>query len=342
MHDRRADYKMISSWLALSNAEKLEYIRAVKCLDTLPSKGNYSAARTRRDDWTAMHIFRSRPTVPSYIPGNISTLQVEPPGIHFNGIFLPWHRYYLLSFETALIEECGYKGAQPYWDWTIWTPRNKRKFADSPIFDPTYGFGGNGVGQSSDGKASTGYDSRGGSCVTDGPFANLTLTLGPGYNLSANPHCLKRKFFVLANDTYLGPEMITDVLKEKNYFDMIMAMTKSPDLSNPKRYGVHTTGHIGPGGEEADFWSSPNDPIFVVHHANLDRVWDSWQDQAPENLYAINGPTSMGKGLTRGPGNTTLDDMLEMSPDIAPNLPARALMDSLNKNGKGISCVRYE
>lgn len=26
-------------------------------------------------------------------------------------------RLYIWTFETALIEECGYKGAQPYWDW---------------------------------------------------------------------------------------------------------------------------------------------------------------------------------------------------------------------------------
>lgn len=26
-------------------------------------------------------------------------------------------RYFLWTYETALIEECGYKGAQPYYDW---------------------------------------------------------------------------------------------------------------------------------------------------------------------------------------------------------------------------------
>lgn len=91
-----------------------------------------------------------------------------------------------------------------------------------------------------------------------------------------------------------------------------------------------------------DFHSSPNDPIFYLHHANLDRVWDLWQQLLPENLYAINGPTSMGKAGARGPGNTTLDDMLLMSPDIAPDLPARAFMDPLNRDGKGICCFRYE
>lgn len=88
----------------------------------------------------------------------------------------------------------------------------------------------------------------------DGPFANVTLTLGPKYNLSATPHCLTRNFVTLAaNDTYVGPEMISDVLKEKDYFDMIMAMTKTPTNSNPKKFGVHSIGHSGPGGEVCIF-----------------------------------------------------------------------------------------
>lgn len=80
----------------------------------------------------------------------------------------------------------------------------------------------------------------------------------------------------------------------------------------------------------------------MVHHTNLDRVWDLWQKQVPENLMTIGGPTSMGKALSRGPGETTLDTMLFMSPDIGPDLPARASMDPLNRDGKGINCFRYE
>ena len=39
--------------------------------------------------------------------------------IHQTGYFLPWHRLYVQSFEDALRTKCGYKGVQPYWDWTI-------------------------------------------------------------------------------------------------------------------------------------------------------------------------------------------------------------------------------
>jgi hypothetical protein len=36
-------------------------------------------------------------------------------GIHGTGTFLPWHRYAIQLWETALRTECEYKGAQPYW-----------------------------------------------------------------------------------------------------------------------------------------------------------------------------------------------------------------------------------
>ena len=34
-------------------------------------------------------------------------------------MFLPWHRYYVQYLEDVLKGKCGYKGVQPYWDWSI-------------------------------------------------------------------------------------------------------------------------------------------------------------------------------------------------------------------------------
>jgi hypothetical protein len=33
--------------------------------------------------------------------------------IHFSGIFMPWHRWFVHTYEKALRDECGYKGYQP-------------------------------------------------------------------------------------------------------------------------------------------------------------------------------------------------------------------------------------
>lgn len=37
---------------------------------------------------------------------------------HFTGLFFPWHRWYVHTYEKALSERCGFRGMIPCWDWT--------------------------------------------------------------------------------------------------------------------------------------------------------------------------------------------------------------------------------
>lgn len=40
----------------------------------------------------------------------------------------------------------------------------------------------------------------------------------------------------------------------------------------------------------ADFFSSPGDPVFYLHHAQVDRLWTEWQQLDPgTRQYAISG-----------------------------------------------------
>lgn len=40
----------------------------------------------------------------------------------------------------------------------------------------------------------------------------------------------------------------------------------------------------------SDFFSSPGDPIFYLHHAQVDRIWTVWQAKDPATRqYAISG-----------------------------------------------------
>ncbi|KAM5350402.1 hypothetical protein ACJ41O_006907 [Fusarium nematophilum] len=58
--------------------------------------------------------------------------------------------------------------------------------------------------------------------------------------------------------------------------------------------GYHGGGHLGIGGdtgELSDMYSSPGDPIFFLHHANIDRLWDKWQRlDWPTRRSDISGP----------------------------------------------------
>jgi tyrosinase len=86
-------------------------------------------------------------------------------------------------------------------------------------------------------------------------------------------------------------------------------------------------------------YSSINDPLFFMHHAQIDHIWWIWQNQNPQsNLYAIGGPE-----FPNGTGAwTTLDTPVYMAPFIANDVKAREVMDTLNRNGEGVLCYNYE
>jgi tyrosinase len=84
-------------------------------------------------------------------------------------------------------------------------------------------------------------------------------------------------------------------------------------------------------------WSSINDPLFFMHHAQIDHVWALWQNTRPENAHALDGPI-----YPNGTGAVTMDYPLYMTPFIAPDQPISAVIDTQNRDGSGILCYVYE
>jgi hypothetical protein len=141
----------------ISASEKRAYIAAVQCITKAPSKLStvYPGAKTRFDDFVAIHMK--------------NTLS-----IHGTGNFLSWHRYYTFAYENALRVECGYNGAQPYWDWGRWAASPET----SPVFDGTdTSMSGQGekVQHGSNGLKPAG---NGGGCIASGPFKGMMVNLG--------------------------------------------------------------------------------------------------------------------------------------------------------------------
>ena len=59
--------------------------------------------------------------------------------------------------------------------------------------------------------------------------------------------------------------------------------------------GAHAAVHIAIGGT-MNSSSSPADPIFFLHHANIDRIWAEWQENNPRS-----NPTNKNEILMRPP-----------------------------------------
>ncbi|KAL8366403.1 hypothetical protein RB595_004940 [Gaeumannomyces hyphopodioides] len=215
------------AWHTLSNETKLEYINAELCLMEKPARLGLPGARTRFDELQAIH-------------------QLQAWATHFVGAFLPFHRLMMFAHETALRDECGYKGYQPYWQEQL----DAGRFAKSVVFDTVHGFGGN--GRRSDG------------CITDGPFANYTNSLGPGYEVT--DHCIDRAI----NDFMsLGSSQarVDNCIRQETWSRAWNCIEGQP----------HSGGHGGVGRQMLNPISSPGDPLFYLHHTWLDKLYWDWQ-----------------------------------------------------------------
>lgn len=115
--------------------------------------------------------------------------------------------------SEARREVSGTETAFRYWDET----RDAGKFSASPVFDPKTGLGGTGKGAQH--------------CVADGPFANLTVNIGPGF--TTQPRCVNRQ--------------ITDYFSygcSKAYVDAAISGVTYEAALNAIYMGPHLNGHI--------------------------------------------------------------------------------------------------
>ncbi|TLD31915.1 Di-copper centre-containing protein [Venturia nashicola] len=253
-----------------------------------------------------------------------------------------YRRHWPISSQH--VEECDYTGAQPYWDWTQDTPEHNTHFNISPVFDAQYGFGGTGAGGSITLNVTNVQNAMpppinippAGNCIDSGPFNGLMHNAGPGFQLQTpNPRCMVRNIqTALADDTLQWKNDIMPVLAIDDYSKMSFAMDVPP---TGKARGIHGGGHWGINGDMSNPWSSINDPLFFMHHTMIDYIWWTWQNRAPQNLYAMAGPI-----YPNGTGLTTLEYTVSIAPFIAPDVSVRELMDSRNRNGEGVLCFVYE
>ncbi|KAK0545117.1 hypothetical protein OC846_005794 [Tilletia horrida] len=191
--------------------------------------------------------------------------------VHYQASFLPWHR--MLGHARAIAaKDCGYHGPWPYWDWTL--DADAGSLLKSPILSNERGLGGNGTGVNG--------------TVTSGPLGHFPLAfvnVGSNQSLATYaPHYLQRSFgtalannrtFPMFEEAY-NTTSVRRVLSSTDYVTFERLLEGLKNRLDVVGAGPHSAIHIAIAGEM--FGShSPNDPIFFLHHANIDRLWWSWQ-----------------------------------------------------------------
>ncbi|KAK4466001.1 putative tyrosinase [Cladorrhinum samala] len=322
-------------WGSLNPPERRAYIAAVKCLMAKPSALDpvqVPGAKSRFDDFVAIHINQ--------------TFE-----IHGTASFLSWHRYFTWTYEQALRSECNYEGWQPYWNWG----KSAHDPLGSPIFDGSdTSMSGNGAyyPHNCTDALANGINcippGTGGGCVESGPFAEMTVNLGllaptlRADNIAVNltdglfghkPRCLRRDI-----SQWVSSRWSTDL----ESYDLLTNYPTIGSFQNHMQgdfpngfYGVHAAGHYTIGGDPGgDFFSSPGDPAFYLHHAQVDRTWWIWQNLDPgARTNAIDGITSL---LSPPPGiNGTLEDILDMGVFNSLAQGPRPIADLMSTVGQG-------
>lgn len=220
---------------------------------------------------------------------------------HHNPAFPPWHRKLLWLYENGLCEVSGNpKLALPYWDWTD-------PISTAAVF--AVDFMGPG-GEPEDGYA-----------VTEGPFNRDVWQLNilpydPVNRAKSHEKYLVRALGIDTANVYriLLPTIadVSNTLGLATY-DTNPWGVNSPDSFrntlegfvvdpvtkkvDPNQQTMHNIVHDWVGGifgvqSGRDLYTiaqgtmepldvSPNDPVFFLHHANVDRAWASWQKRYP-------------------------------------------------------------
>lgn len=200
---------------------------------------------------------------------------------HGTSLFLPWHRMYILGYENLLRSLPGFECVTvPYWDWE----REKdREMSAAPLKRDTFGSLANQPSSTQ--------------CINSG----IARTWEARQTIGGTP-CVKRA--VRRSGSFTG---------EASMQEMIQNEPLDAEFSRWLEGSPHASPHNFIGGHMSSMLS-PQDPLFFMHHANVDRMWGLWQDfheydQVSKFALTSTHYTARGSGLV-GTGEVGLDAVM--------------------------------
>jgi polyphenol oxidase len=238
--------------------------------------------------------------------------------VHWSWFFLPWHRAYLFFLERILADVLtkvfnldGSKFAIPYWDWILHkeipntAERVKRGLA-SPLF---------------------GYDLTREDMVSGDNLGFDNLALWDGYR---GPTLLKpqmspdnevsqeSKDHVAETISFMTPDFVQTILKFSfEDFGGRSTISQSDGMGVLEHY-PHNNGHDWVGsrfGTNRDMGTlryAALDPMFFMHHANIDRIWSLYRNPQPDPKTSPWGKQKyVFLDITGRPVSVTVQDIVE-------------------------------
>jgi tyrosinase len=111
-------------------------------------------------------------------------------------------------------------------------------------------------------------------------FPSWLLGFTPTVNLMSGPHTVTRNigaFAILPNAAAVTAAMGNGTFN-----------TFAPALE-----GIHNSGHVWVGGSMSGILTAPTDPVFWMHHAEIDRIWAEWQAAIPGQNPSLAGAAAI-------------------------------------------------
>lgn len=271
-------------WNTLSVIDKNKYISAIK--DLIKRKDSNQAIK---------------PEIMSY-HDFIHLHSTHTPWIHGDPMFLPFHRGMIRQFELAILSTKKWNKGLVYWDWS--------KKYNTWYNDDIFNYLGNVYHKNS-------Y------CVLNGNFSQNAYVLHTKYLLN-NVSCLHRN----NNETKKYNLISNDIINK-----LLLSAPNYKTFQGDDTTNYHAMIHVIVGGlvngnkEGGDFanpYYSPIDPIFYFHHGMIDKIWYQWQtlnnnknmfdynDNKTENINYIPKPYSSIYNLPKW----NVYNMLNLTNDI--------------------------
>ena len=247
---------------------------------------------------------------------------------HTNSMFLPWHRLYIKEFEAEL-QKVDASVNLPFWDWTERAKTGSELFQNSFIGPTT----------SSTTFVPNPQQTRL-NVITDGYFAQaspdptpawwpqglngwtIRRELQPYYNSLPNgegeSQDLRESLVRLGGRISDLPSLseMNRVLQSGDYHSFRLAL-EAGIIGGPIGLPTHNFGHNWVGGHMGTE-TSPNDPIFFMHHCFVDKIWHDWQADGHQDDYAGRSPFGLNDPMW--PWVTNPDDY-DSPAQVKPLLP---------------------